>query len=296
MDGSGWTYLRLVDCVLHSRDTFAYLGPATQHSRRLSSATTSSTRSRGTRRRTWAGGSRPSTTSRRPRRSGVGLGSRRTTRRSGSCSGAPPAGGARPATAVPLASGRGDRQLARRALRPSSRPGSATTPSAGAIPIYVAATGPRMLELAGEVGDGALRPRGRRPEDRRLRPGADPGGRKALAAIRSASTSLASSSARSVLIPPRSASIHARTAMASLSPASRRTARLMGTNAKRVDEIRETWKRRPSSAATAARWSLMSGRLKDLNLAGLAGRGWSGASRPSSAWVPPFILRLSARP
>jgi alkanesulfonate monooxygenase SsuD/methylene tetrahydromethanopterin reductase-like flavin-dependent oxidoreductase (luciferase family) len=35
MEESGWDSLWVVDCVLHSRDTFAYLGAASQHSRRL---------------------------------------------------------------------------------------------------------------------------------------------------------------------------------------------------------------------------------------------------------------------
>jgi 5,10-methylenetetrahydromethanopterin reductase len=35
MEASGWDYLWVVDCVLHSRDSFAYLSVASQHSRRL---------------------------------------------------------------------------------------------------------------------------------------------------------------------------------------------------------------------------------------------------------------------
>jgi alkanesulfonate monooxygenase SsuD/methylene tetrahydromethanopterin reductase-like flavin-dependent oxidoreductase (luciferase family) len=35
MEESGWDYLWVVDCVLHSRDSFAYLGAASQHARRL---------------------------------------------------------------------------------------------------------------------------------------------------------------------------------------------------------------------------------------------------------------------
>ncbi len=263
MEGTDYRYLWVVDCVLHSRDSFAYLGAATQHSRRL-----------------LLGTNIVNPVSRHPAVNlvgittiddltggravfGVGLGSDYYLREIGE----------RPSTRQLVAdmvvqcrrllagetvTWRGERfglDQARLRYYTERRP----------IPIYVAATGPKMLELGGEVGDGVFVHVGAHPRtvafaQERIREGARRAGRD-HAAIDAALFLFCS------IGPDRRECLDdCRMATALIVSRVPDYARLMGYDAGLVDEIRETWKR-TSSAATAGRlvpdeW------VEDLNLVG----------------------------
>jgi 5,10-methylenetetrahydromethanopterin reductase len=263
VDGTGYDYLWVVDCVLHGRDTFAYLGAATQHSRRLKLGTNI-----------------VNPVSRHPAVNlvgittiddltggravlGVGLGSDYYLREIGE----------RPSTRQLVAdmvvqcrrllagetvTWRGERfglDQARLRYYTQRRP----------IPIYVAATGPRMLELGGEVGDGVFVHVGAHPKtvafaQERIRDGARRAGRD--------SNTLDVSLFLFCSIGPDRRECLDDCRMASALIVSRVPdyARVMGYDSRRVDEIRETWKR-TASAATAGKlvpdeW------VEDLNLVG----------------------------
>ncbi len=263
MDGSGWDYLWVVDCVLHSRDTFAYLGAATQHSTRLRLGTNI-----------------VNPVSRHPAVNlggittiddltggravfGVGLGSDHYLKEIGE----PPATRrlvgdmvtqCRRLLAGETVSWRGERfalEQARLRYYTGRR----------AIPIYVAATGPKMLELAGEVGDGVFVHVGAHPKTvafarERIRAGAKGAGRDPERPDVSLFLFCSIGPDR------RECLDDCRMATALIVSRVPDYARLMGYDAKRVDEIRETWKR-TSSAATAGtlvpdEW------VEDLNLVG----------------------------
>jgi 5,10-methylenetetrahydromethanopterin reductase len=134
-----------------------------------------------------------------------------------------------------------------------------------AIPIYVAATGPKMLELGGEVADGVFVHVGAHPRtvgfaQERVRDGARRAGRDP--GLIDLSLFLFCS-----IGPDRRECLDdCRMASALIVSRVPDYARLMGYDAKLVEEIRETWKR-TSSAATAGRlvpddW------VDDLNLVG----------------------------
>ena len=153
MEESGWDYLWVVDCVLHSRDTFAYLGAASQHARRLRLGTNI-----------------VNPVSRHPAVTWSASPRRRPDRRPGGVRGGPrqrllPPRDRRAAVTRKLVeemvvqcrrllagdtvTWRGERfamDQAKLRYYTERRP----------IPIYVAATGPKMLELGGEVGDGVF--------------------------------------------------------------------------------------------------------------------------------------------
>src|SRR5262245_371259 len=263
MEGSGWDYLWVVDCVLHSRDTFAYLGAAAQHSRRLRLGTNI-----------------VNPVSRHPAVNlvgittvddltggraafGVGLGSDYYLREIGE----PPATRklveemvvqSRRLLSGETVTWRGERfSLDQAKLRyyTQRRP----------IPIYVAATGPRMLELGGEVGDGVFVHVGAHPSTvgfavERVREGARRAGRDPDAVDISLFLFC------SIAPDRRECLDDCRMASALIVSRVPDYARIMGYDPRRVAEIRETWKR-TSSAATAGRlvpdqW------VEDLNLVG----------------------------
>jgi 5,10-methylenetetrahydromethanopterin reductase len=265
MEASGWDYLWVVDCVLHSRDTFAYLGAASQHARRLRLGTNI-----------------VNPVSRHPAVNlvgittvddltggravfGVGLGSDYYLREIGE----PPSTRklveemvvqSRRLLAGETVTWRGERfalEQARVRYYTERRP----------IPIYVAATGPKMLELGGEVGDGVFVHVGANPKTvgyalERIQAGARRTGRDPAAI--DVSLFLFCS-----IGPDRQECLDdCRMASALIVSRVPDYARVMGYDPALVDRIRETWKR-TSSAATAGRlvpdeW------VEDLNLVGTA--------------------------
>ena len=134
------------------------------------------------------------------------------------------------------------------------------------IPIYVAATGPKMLELGGEVGDGVFVHVGANPKTvafamERVRAGARIAGRDPGAVDISLFLFCSISPDR------RECLDDCRMASALIVSRVPDYARIMGYDPKLVAEIRETWKR-TASAATAGRlvpdeW------VEDLNLVGM---------------------------
>jgi 5,10-methylenetetrahydromethanopterin reductase len=263
MEESGWDYLWVVDCVLHSRDSFAYLGAASQHARRLRLGTNI-----------------VNPVSRHPAVNlvgittvddltagravfGVGLGSDYYLREIGE----PPSTRklveemvvqCRRLLAGDTVTWRGERfamDQAKLRYYTERRP----------IPIYVAATGPKMLELGGEVGDGVFVHVGANPKTvafavERVRAGARRAGRDPDAVDISLFLFCSISPDR------RECLDDCRMASALIVSRVPDYARIMGYDAKLVAEIRETWKR-SSSAATAGRlvpdeW------VEDLNLVG----------------------------
>jgi 5,10-methylenetetrahydromethanopterin reductase len=214
LDGSGWDYLWVVDCVLHSRDTFAYLGVATQHSRRLKLGTNI-----------------VNPVSRHPAVNLVGI----TT--------IDDLTGGRAVFGVGLGS---DYYLKEIGKPPATRRlvGDTVTQcryytERRAIPIYVAATGPRMLELGGEVGDGVFVHVGAHPKtvafaQERIRAGAKGAGRDPERIDVSLFLFCSIGPDR------RECLDDCRMATALIVSRVPDYARLMGYDAKRVDEIRET--------------------------------------------------------
>jgi 5,10-methylenetetrahydromethanopterin reductase len=134
-----------------------------------------------------------------------------------------------------------------------------------AIPIYVAATGPKMLELGGEVGDGVFVHVGANPKTvsyalERVRAGARRTGRDPDAVDVSLFLFCSIGPDR------RECLDDCRMASALIVSRVPDYARIMGYDLALVDQIRETWKR-TSSAAAAGRlvpdeW------VEDLNLVG----------------------------
>ena len=180
MDATGYDYLWVVDCMLHGRDTFAYLGVASQHSRRLKLGTNvvnpltrhPAVNLNGITTIDDLSGGRAAY--------GVGLGSDYWVKELGY----------EPST----------RRLVGDMVRQSRRllAGETVTftgerfslnqarlryyTQRRMIPIYVAATGPKMLELGGEVGDGVFAHVGAHPRtvqlaDEHVRHGARAAGR-----------------------------------------------------------------------------------------------------------------------
>jgi 5,10-methylenetetrahydromethanopterin reductase len=263
MEESGWDYLWVVDCVLHSRDTFAYLGAASQHSRRLRLGTNI-----------------VNPVSRHPAVNlvgittvddltggraafGVGLGSDYYLREIGE---APSTRKlveemvvqSRRMLAGETITWRGERfSLEQARLRYYTE--------RRAIPIYVAATGPKMLELGGEVGDGVFVHVGANPKTvsyalERVRAGARRTGRDPDAVDVSLFLFCSIGPDR------RECLDDCRMASALIVSRVPDYARIMGYDLALVDQIRETWKR-TSSAAAAGRlvpdeW------VEDLNLVG----------------------------
>jgi 5,10-methylenetetrahydromethanopterin reductase len=263
MEGSGYEYLWVVDCVLHSRDTFAYLGAATQHSKRLKLGTNI-----------------VNPVSRHPAVNlvgittiddltggravfGVGLGSDYYLKEIGE----PPSTRRLVAETVVqcrrLLAGETVTFAGERFALEQARLRYYT--EARAIPIYVAATGPKMLELGGEVGDGVFVHVGAHPKtvgfaQERIRAGAERAGRNP--ARIDVSLFLFCS-----IGPDRGECLDdCRMATALIVSRVPDYARVMGYDTKRVDEIRETWKR-TSSAATAGTL-VPDAWVEDLNLVG----------------------------
>jgi 5,10-methylenetetrahydromethanopterin reductase len=263
MEATGWDYLWVVDCVLHSRDTFAYLGAASQHSRRLRLGTNI-----------------VNPVSRHPAVNlvgittvddltagravfGVGLGSDYYLREIGE----PPATRklvedmvvqSRRLLAGETVTWHGERfALERASLRYYTE--------GRAIPIYVAATGPKMLELGGEVGDGVFVHVGANAKTvsyalERVRAGARRTGRDPDAVDVSLFLFCSIGADR------RECLDDCRMASALIVSRVPDYARVMGYDPTLVAQIRDTWKR-TASAATAGRlvpdeW------VEDLNLVG----------------------------
>jgi 5,10-methylenetetrahydromethanopterin reductase len=263
IEGTGYDYLWVVDCVLHSRDTFAYLGAATQHSRRLRLGTNI-----------------VNPVSRHPAVNlvgittiddltggraifGVGLGSDYYLREIGERPSsrqlvADTVVQCRRLLAGETVTWRGERfALEEARLRYYTR--------RRAIPIYVAATGPKMLELAGEVGDGAFVHVGAHPKtvafaQERIRDGARRAGRDPGAIDVSLFLFCSVGPDR------RECLDDCRMASALIVSRVPDYARVMGYDPKLVDEIRQTWKR-TSSAAAAGRL-VPDAWVDDLNLVG----------------------------
>jgi 5,10-methylenetetrahydromethanopterin reductase len=265
LEATGWDYLWVVDCVLHSRDTFAYLGAASQHCRRLRLGTNI-----------------VNPVSRHPAVNlvgittvddltggraafGIGLGSDYFLREIGE----PPSTRrqveemvvqTRRLLAGETITWRGERfalEQARLRYYTERRP----------IPIYVAATGPRMLELGGEVGDGVFVHVGANAKTvsyalERIRAGAQRTERDPDALDVSLFLFCSIGPDRRVCLDD------CRMASALIVSRVPDYARVMGYDPGLVSQIRETW-RRTSSAATAGRlvpdeW------VEDLNLVGTA--------------------------
>ncbi len=181
LEDSPYEWLWVVDCMLHSRETYAYLGAATQHSRRLRLGTNVVNPLSRHPAVNLAGITTIDDLSGGRAGYGVGLGSDHYLRELGES----------PAT----------RQLVGDMVRQTRRLLAGETVTfegerfslrearlryytmRRGIPIYVAATGPRMLELAGEVGDGVFVHVGAHPRTvayarERIRAGAQRGGRR----------------------------------------------------------------------------------------------------------------------
>lgn len=249
MEGLGYEYLWIVDGMLHSRDSFAYLGVATQHSRRLKLGTNvvnplsrhPATNLVGITTIDDFSGGRTAY--------GIGLGSDYWLKEMGY----------EPAT----------RQLIADMVRETRRLLAGETVTFRGkrfaltdarlryyslkrqIPIYIAATGPKMLELGGEVGDGVFVHVGSHPKtvafaQERVQVGAERGGRDP----RKTDVSLFLFCSMG---PDRAECLDdCRMAIALIVSRFPGYGEIMGYDPAKVAEIRETWVR-TSSAATAGR-------------------------------------------
>jgi 5,10-methylenetetrahydromethanopterin reductase len=243
LDRSPYEWLWVVDCMLHSRETYAYLGAATQHSRRLRLGTNvvnplsrhPAVNLTGITTIDDLSGGRAGY--------GVGLGSDYYLRE--------------------LGYGPSTRQLVGDMVRQTRRllAGETVTfegerfqlrdarlryyTERRPIPVYVAATGPRMLELGGEVGDGVFVHVGAHPKTvayarERIREGAVRAGRRAEEL--DVSLFLFCSMGPD----PRECLDDCRMAAALIVSRVPDYARLMGYDPELVARIRDTWKRTTS--------------------------------------------------